>query len=1209
MNTAHFSRKAITFFILTALLAVATGVASAAAPTITLSVDNLSPALSAPSNLVTTINVTSSDSSNQITFTVPVQPATNWLSISPTGTVTTPATLTLSVKNNQNTSTPVGFTLTATAPAAAVGSTATVTATYSAAGGGTGGTVNPTSFTMNAALGGVATTAVLTVTTTGAVPVLTPGATWLTAPLASSGSNIYSYTVTANPSNLVATTYSTNLQVSVGGVVTNVPVTFFVGGSGTGTLGVYPSNSVALSYNSGGVAVPSQTVTVQNVGYTASSYSATPSSSGSWLLVAQSSNTPTASAVYSIPFSFGSSTLTIAANPAGLGTGSYTGYIYLSATDGSSATITVTLTVNGGSSGGLVTPNPVYLTAPVGGSTQSQILTVAGSASYAQVTNQTTTSGGSWLQAYGLDSTRVQVYAYPTGLSAGTYYGSFTVNSVTAVQVVFTVGSGGGGTGSASGIAPTSLSYYYQRGGGAFTYTINPQYITVAGPAGGQFTASVTAGNSWLIIDKIQGDTPNTITVTIVQAPLALGLNSGSIQITPPGGTAVTIPVTVTVVGSAVAIAQPGSINVSWNNGDANPSRTLYLYTSDSTSLSFTASGSASWINVAPVSGTISGAGTPVTVTLNPTGLATGVYSGNVSVTSSGTANSPFLVPVVLTVNGGTGTSTGPLTLNPGSLAFSVQTNTTAALNLGVTASVQTYFTAAATTTSGGSWLSVTPTVGYATTTQTNLSVAVNTTGLATGATYNGTISLTSNGIIQTVPVTLYVGTGGGGGSGNITVTPTALTFNYSVGEATPGVQGLSLTATAGGNVGFTMAATTTSGGSWLTVPSGQLSTPMVASVSVNVAGLTPATYSGTITITPTGGTAVTIPVSLVIQGLPTVSATPSSLSFSYRLGDANPAAQTITVAGGSSTLTFSATPASTGGWLSVTPTTGSTPGTVSVSVDGSKLSTGTQSGTVTVAGTGGATGSTTITVTVIVTAPLPTVTSIKNGASFQGTGVAPGEIVSLFGTFIGPATPAVATLDSTGKVSTTLSGVQVLFNGVAAPLAYVSATQINAVVPYELAGRVETSVWVSYRGQTSNSVPLPVVTTAPGIYTLNQSGSGPGAIFNQDYTYNGSSNPALKGATVMIFATGEGQTNPFGVTGKVNPVVLKDLPVPLLPVAVTVDGQPANYSFAGGAPGWVSGLLQINVQIPLNVRTGDVPLAVTIGSNSSQANVTVSVR
>ena len=66
---------------------------------------------------------------------------------------------------------------------------------------------------------------------------------------------------------------------------------------------------------------------------------------------------------------------------------------------------------------------------------------------------------------------------------------------------------------------------------------------------------------------------------------------------------------------------------------------------------------------------------------------------------------------------------------------------------------------------------------------------------------------------------------------------------------------------------------------------------------------------------------------------------------------------------------------------------------------------------------------------------------------------------------------------------------------------------------------------------------------------------------------------------------------------------------MPLLPVAVTVDGQPANYSFAGGAPGWVSGLLQINVQIPLNVRTGDVPLAVTIGSNSSQANVTVSVR
>ena len=93
---------------------------------------------------------------------------------------------------------------------------------------------------------------------------------------------------------------------------------------------------------------------------------------------------------------------------------------------------------------------------------------------------------------------------------------------------------------------------------------------------------------------------------------------------------------------------------------------------------------------------------------------------------------------------------------------------------------------------------------------------------------------------------------------------------------------------------------------------------------------------------------------------------------------------------------------------------------------------------------------------------------------------------------------------------------------------------------------------------------------------------------------------------------TGEGQTSPAGVNGSVTTVSLpapRFTPQPLLPVAVLIDGQPAAISFAGEAPGIVAGVLQVNVQIPPGARSGDLSLIVSIGGNSSQNGVTVSVR
>jgi uncharacterized protein (TIGR03437 family) len=260
-----------------------------------------------------------------------------------------------------------------------------------------------------------------------------------------------------------------------------------------------------------------------------------------------------------------------------------------------------------------------------------------------------------------------------------------------------------------------------------------------------------------------------------------------------------------------------------------------------------------------------------------------------------------------------------------------------------------------------------------------------------------------------------------------------------------------------------------------------------------------------------------------------------------------------------------------------------------------------------------GAIGTTIINVTLIVTAPLPTVTAVVNAASFQTGPVAPGELISIGGAAIGPTTPVGLVLDSQGNVSSSTGGVQVTFlpSNVSAPLIYVSSSQINAVTPYEIAGSLNPSLVVRIAGQASNTYPLTLTTTAPALFTLNGSGSGPAAAVNEDGTTNSPTSPGAKGSTVVLYLTGEGQTGPGGVTGKVTTVSLSPplTPQPLLAVGVLIDGRPATISFFGEAPGAVSGVMQVNVQIPADSPSGNVPILVSVGANNSPSGVTISVR
>jgi uncharacterized protein (TIGR03437 family) len=156
------------------------------------------------------------------------------------------------------------------------------------------------------------------------------------------------------------------------------------------------------------------------------------------------------------------------------------------------------------------------------------------------------------------------------------------------------------------------------------------------------------------------------------------------------------------------------------------------------------------------------------------------------------------------------------------------------------------------------------------------------------------------------------------------------------------------------------------------------------------------------------------------------------------------------------------------------------------------------------------------------------------------------------------------------------------------------------------MAGRATASAQVEYRGVRSNSVTVDVVPATPGVFTLNSSGSGAGAVLNQDFSVNTSGNAAARGSVIVAYATGEGQTIPFGVDGLVNN---NPLPAPVGKVTATIGGQPATVHYAGAAPGFVSGVMQVNIEVPVTSATGNVPLVIWVDGLSSQPDVTAAVR
>jgi hypothetical protein len=773
------------------------------------------------------------------------------------------------------------------------------------------------------------------------------GGTWLSATPAS-GTTPGTVSVAVNPTGLAAGTYNGTVTITSAGA-TGSPQTASVSlvVSAPPTLSATPT-TLSYSYQIGGATPATQPISVSSSG-AALSFTAA-ASGGTWLSATPASGTTPG-------------TVTVAVNPTGLAAGTYNGTVTITSAGatGSPKTVSVSLTVSA-TPVLTATPTTLSFTYQTGGATPAaQPISVSSSGSALSFT--TAAAGGTWLSATPASGTTpgtVSVAVNPTGLAAGTYNGTVTITSAGATGSPQTVSVGLVVSAPPTlNATPTTLSFSYQIGGA----TPPTQPISVSSSGAALSFTTAASGGTWLSATPASGTTPGTVNVAVNPAGLAAGTYNGTVTITSTGATGSPQTVSVSLVVSAapppVLTASPTTLSFNYQIGAATPATQPVSVTSSGAALSFTAVASGgTWLSATPASGSTSAT---VGVAVNPAGLAAGTYNGTVTITSAGATGSPKTISVSLVVSAA---APPVLTTSPATMLFNYQIGaaTPATQPIFVTSSgTALSFTTAA---SGGTWLSATPASGS---TAGTVSVAVNPAGLGAG-TYNGTVTITSAGATgspKTISVSLVVSAGV---PTVLTASPTTLSFNYQIGAAAPATQTISVSSN-GAALSFTAAAP---GGTWLSATPTSGTTPGTVSVFVNPAGLAAGTYNGTVTITSTGatGSPKTVSVSLVVSAAasPVLSATPTTLAFNYQIGAATPATQPISVKSSGAALSYT-TAASGGTWLTATPASGTTPGTVSVAVNPAGLAAGTYSGTVTIASAGAMGSPQAIAVSLVVTA------------------------------------------------------------------------------------------------------------------------------------------------------------------------------------------------------------------------------------------------
>ena len=559
------------------------------------------------------------------------------------------------------------------------------------------------------------------------------------------------------------------------------------------------------------------------------------------------------------------------------------------------------------------------------------------------------------------------------------------------------------------------------------------------------------------------------------------------------------------------------------------------------------------------------------------------------------------------------------LTASPNELAFQILFGTptssqqfalsSTGANLNFTAS------ASVVTPAGINWLSVSPLSG---TTPATLTVTVIAEGLAPGY-YSGSVRVTATGaanspLVVPVGVTVF-------GDRQITLNNNVLQFTAPVnGPAAPQSINVFALGIHAGELEFNTAITPDASKNWLAVTPSKSITPRVLTVTANGSGMTPGTFLGTIAVSDTAGLTRLVQVLMTVSNGAFISPNPDKVNLFTQAGS-DPEAQTVQLSNaGNGTLGWSATATTTSGgsWLSVSPTIGNAPTAITISANAASLPKGTYNGTVRItaaAGVNALNSPRDIPVTLKVGVPSVGAGGVINNASYisAGTSVAPGSIAAVFGTNLTDGRTCLAfegcnpTLESDGKLSTTMAGTQVKINGTPVPIFYAVPLQLGVQMPANLAGTTAI-IEVSAGGQTSALETVFVSSIAPGIFSMSSDGQGQGAIIHATGTLVSPSQPAQRNEIVIIFATGLGAVTPPLATGVIPGNSGAGPHRAVAPVTVKIDGIEVEPEFAGLA-GCCAGLNQINVRIPQNARTGnDIAVQVIVGGMQSNP-VTIGVR
>jgi uncharacterized protein (TIGR03437 family) len=732
--------------------------------------------------------------------------------------------------------------------------------------------------------------------------------------------------------------------------------------------------------------------------------------------------------------------------------------------------------------------------------------------------------------------------------------------------------------------------------------------VNATGSSSANFGATVDV--PWLVLTGNSGPTPGSITISADQSGLAVGFYQGRITLTAPGATAKIVTASLTVIAASASLtASPLEVRLFSGTGASTP-------LTSSVALSNTGSGSVSFhsnvidlpfLSVLPQDGVLPPNGSAgVALTADTTALPAGFYRGRVEFTFAGGS-----VTVSVTVQVG---ASGRLILSSDGTTLDAQegiglagASTQSFTVLGSGSSALNF---SASVVGASPWIKLQTTAGVVSpTAPAVVNYAIDTSNLTSGS-YYGRIRVSSPDASNSpLDFVVVLNLRAAGSAPSFNPFPAGLVF-------LPGgaAQTIRVFTDSGPALLFQVAVNTQGGPAWLNAVASQttISTanPAQVTVSVNPAGLAPGLYRGFVNLAPGSSVVRAIAVTLVVPAGAT-SAPSEMAAAGAACAPANLVLTQTALAGNFATraawprivsiqLTDDCgTPVPT---ASVVTTFSN--GDLPLSLVSSDPQNGVYSGNW---APSFAASPLTVTVTARANGLPPASSTVVGGVtpnqapSIAPGGVlhllnpkpngllAPGTIVEIFGSGL-----AATTVAPSYPPPTSVNGTSVLVSGIELPLYYVSSTQINAELPFELVPGREYQLLVNANNGYTAPQSIQSSALVPGVAAY---ADGHVIAQHSDFSLVNAASPAKPGEFLVIYLVGMGATDVPVATGAAAPTQ------PLANVStepiVRVGGQNAQVFFAGLTPQAV-GLYQINFQVPQGIPSGDVALEVSQGTVSA---------